>query len=1104
MADEQKPKNGIANAASNIASGAKTAAAAIKAAAKAAAGDVAGAVIDVLKNPQLVKAIVITVVVICFLVVFIFLGVGAMIAMMIQMIMEQWQENFYEIVTEDAMQNGGNKIRLFFDFMNGGAEATWVTFCSLFEGDSNHDGDDVAFGQKDYQTTVDSVIDQEAYAGADGALVKRIELIKNRVKERSTQIAQTMISYQWDTVGLQIALDICEKSNNFFLYNGISDVTFSYDFKCFELTDIQCIKIMAAYCAQYECDIQSADIWGIMNYLGWYDIEYSNAAMQDSLPAGTIYDTSLTGRFTDEFYGAYSEGTVVGSGETSKIELSAPSIPVWRGDFLPQYLLEEYKCLLQMAKDGLIELPTSALLDMGQCSAKAEYEGGYGLIDYLFTGSAFASFSRTEYYGIDKELDEFLDGLIQDIKDWWTSFIGGGSDESDEPAEPTFANFTKYGANEKCTVTQQVYSDGSPSTYMVSVDSKLYREEPYTMVIAKAGTENYTEMKRGLVLSNSQSEKKHFYAIDLEPNTEYGIYLRSPNLNSGYNYTWIDSFTTVFDTEEGEIYQAYQIAIHVDISYRARSIDEFAFDIIGLWPGELSDIAYSANGKAYAADHVGNHLLSYTWKDVITDADGNTISMEFTRQSGNQYEYYLDYIKGIADTLGVDTTGVFTPEYNYGDTLVKIATEELEYYNTNRLKSGYRYWDICEAVTGKSYSKESRSGVDWSAVFVMCCAYECGLVGDGSCFGGFGCSAATWPINCTDLYNGLRQYSSAKVNEASTYSPSPGDLVFFSATGAGSRLPDQVGIVVGVTTDGKLITIEGGSHDQVQKCTYSSYRVGAYAYGSSGKEMYISSYIKPDYTAHYAIGTQYLYNHPLLGSSKSAATQIAINNQPTTTIIVGAGRFRLSQLRDVLDKLEKDYSYLVNDYYAALSNAVDTALLHYANNSLTVSDISTVCSNWSQYANSLGSKLNDPLVEIAAQNYVGPIAERVQILTKTTTDKTGFDWTKTAVRREILWLIATSTDQSHVARTVLINIVEGYDNSLSDEDLLTLLMSPAQDEAEDGTPVTLSICFMTKALEDYRVELWPEDHTTLQNGWITCIEKNLNVIRQKFLSGSLS
>lgn len=1096
MSSEQKQSNGIANMANTVASGAKSAAAAIKAAAKATAGDIAGAMKDVLTNPKLLRAVIITVVVVCFLTVFIFLAVGALIAQMIKLIIEEWNNNFYEIVTEDAVQNGGNKIRLFFDVIKGGVEATWVTLCGLFDGDSKHDGKGAAFGEKDYQTTVNSVIDKESFAGADGALIKRIELIKNRVKERSAQIAMTMYSYQWDQFGLSIALDVCEKSNNYFLYNGIKDVTYNYDFKCFELTDIQCIKIMAAYCAQYECDIQSADIWGIMDYLGWYDIEYSDEALQNSIPAGTIYDTDILGRFADEFYGAYTAGSVIG--ENSSIELNPPKIPVWRGSFLPQYLLEEMQCLLQMQKDGQINLSPNAFVDMSAYSSNYEYEGGYGLIDYLFTGSAFASFSRTDYTGFDASLDEFLNDCAQEIKDWWNRFFG------DAAEEPTFANFSKFGANGKCNVTQQVYADGSPSTYMVSVDRKLYYEEPSTMVIAKSGTENYIEMKRGLVNIHQPMGDKHFYELNLEPNTEYAIFLRTPDLRGGYNYTWIDSFTTIFDTEEGEVYQAYQISVHIDIAYRARSIDEFAFDVIGLWPGELSDIAYNANGKAYAAEHVGNHLFKLTWKDYITDADGNTRSIEFTRQNGNQYEYYLDYIKGIAETLGVDTTGVFTPEYNYGDTLVKIAIEELDYYYVNRLRSGYRYWEICEAATGQNYRKESRNGTDWSAVFVMCCAYECGLVGDGSCFGGFGCSAATWPINCTALYNGLRQYSTAKVNETSTYTPSPGDLVFFSATGAGSRLPDQVGIVVGVTPDGKLITIEGGSHDQVQKCTYSNYRVGSYAYGASGKEMYISSYIKPDYTAHYSIGTQYLQNHPFVGSSKTAATQISINNQPTTTILVGAGRFRLSQLKNVLEALEKNYSYLITDEYGALFEAVNTALLHQANNALTVSDISNICSKWTEYEKSVENKLQDPLVEIAVQNYIAPLAERVKSLTKTTTDKNGFDWTKTAVRREVLWLIATSTDQTHVARQVLIGLVEEKNNSLSDADLLTLLMSPAQEENPDGTLVTLSICVISKMLQDYRAELWPEDHTILQDGWITCIEKNMNTIRQKFLSGSLT
>ena len=60
----------------------------------------------------------------------------------------------------------------------------------------------------------------------------------------------------------------------------------------------------------------------------------------------------------------------------------------------------------------------------------------------------------------------------------------------------------------------------------------------------------------------------HFAEGGLLPDTEYSIYISSPNENGELVYEWVDTFTTVFDTDDGTVYQAYQIAISIDVTYR--------------------------------------------------------------------------------------------------------------------------------------------------------------------------------------------------------------------------------------------------------------------------------------------------------------------------------------------------------------------------------------------------------------------------------------------------------------------------------------------------------------------------------------------------------
>ena len=753
----------------------KSAKTAIKAVGKAAVGDVTGAVLDVVKDGELLKKIVAIILVICFLVAFVFIALGSAIIMVVEMVITLWNKNYDELVTQNAIESRGNKLWLMFDNQDTVFQATWDTLVDLFTGTDNHEsGTD--FDGDDYQTTVDSVIDQEALAGADGALMKRIELIRGRVEERGEQLLNTLTEYKWDTLGLQIALDICEKANNYFLYNGISGITLNVDTNCFSLSDIQCVKILAAYCVQNECDIHSADIVDLMDYLGWYALDNGSASMEDSVDAGTIYETPLIGRFVDEFYGAYSSGTAAGTGDTNSIELSPPSIPIWKGNFLPQYLVEEMAQLKAMEADGKIVLPRNLHgdIDWEECSAHYKSVAGMGIIDYLYTGSAFASFSRTEYTGIDESIDEFLAELVDKgldaIADWWNSLWGN--------EKPTSISATKQGVNGKCTVKKTMYADGSASTYSVITSEDLVVYHPQSVFIRQTGSDVYNEMICRNVIGGDEIDQpiiggSHFAEGGLLPDTEYSIYISSPNENGELVYEWVDTFTTVFDTDDGTVYQAYQIAISIDVTYRARSVDELALDIVGLWPGNLKDVESNDAGSLRPIGHTDNSLLKLTWNDFITDDSGTSQSVTFTRMRGYQYEYYLDYVAGVADTLNLDTAGVFAPEFNYGDTLVSIANEEFVYYTMNRLRDGYRYWDICASVTGEEYKTESRNGTDWSSVFVLCCAYQCGYLGDDACFGGFGCNAATWPISCTDLYNSMITYSDAECCADAEYTPSP-------------------------------------------------------------------------------------------------------------------------------------------------------------------------------------------------------------------------------------------------------------------------------------------------------------------------------------------
>lgn len=79
-------------------------------------------------------------------------------------------------------------------------------------------------------------------------------------------------------------------------------------------------------------------------------------------------------------------------------------------------------------------------------------------------------------------------------------------------------------------------------------------------------------------------------------------------------------------------------------------------------PGESSG-SYIADtvvedGKEYAAGHLGNELLLRNWTDIYygTDEDGKLekIEIAFERESGYQYESYVDMVMALAKLLDID------------------------------------------------------------------------------------------------------------------------------------------------------------------------------------------------------------------------------------------------------------------------------------------------------------------------------------------------------------------------------------------------------------------------------------------------------------------
>ena len=123
------------------------------------------------------------------------------------------------------------------------------------------------------------------------------------------------------------------------------------------------------------------------------------------------------------------------------------------------------------------------------------------------------------------------------------------------------------------------------------------------------------------------------------------------------------------------------------------------------------------------------------------------------------------------------------------------------------------------------YGFESR--VEWCSCFVSWCANECGYI-----------DAGVIP-KFSACRNAVKWFTERGQWQDRTYTPQPGDIVFYDwdnrgSAGAQDGLADHVGIVEKVV-DGKIFAIEGNFDDQ---CTERTYPIGHYEVLGFGVPLY--------------------------------------------------------------------------------------------------------------------------------------------------------------------------------------------------------------------------------------------------------------------------
>lgn len=229
------------------------------------------------------------------------------------------------------------------------------------------------------------------------------------------------------------------------------------------------------------------------------------------------------------------------------------------------------------------------------------------------------------------------------------------------------------------------------------------------------------------------------------------------------------------------------------------------------YPGGITDPEYSINiGIRYLADCL--HAAGVT----------SPMDLEHIKLALQGYNFGAGYIDWALENYGGYTQANAQEFANlhggsYGD--VSYVPNVLRYYPFGRIPTGTGNSNIVNVaasqignVGGEPYwSWYGFSGrVEWCACFVSWCADQCGYI-----------DAGVIPKFAL-VSDGVHYFQSKGQWQDGSYTPKPGDIIFFTWSGDGSA--DHVGFVENVT-DGTVNTIEGNTTDS---CARRSYPLGGY------------------------------------------------------------------------------------------------------------------------------------------------------------------------------------------------------------------------------------------------------------------------------------
>ena len=253
---------------------------------------------------------------------------------------------------------------------------------------------------------------------------------------------------------------------------------------------------------------------------------------------------------------------------------------------------------------------------------------------------------------------------------------------------------------------------------------------------------------------------------------------------------------------------AVKTASDPDNPQEVASMDESKLQLLKDIFWEMNSVSKSTASKTenvISETDDGNGNITETTEQKTRTYLYIKVSHKTVDEMANKYGFNASQREQLAELLSEDKQKIWS-QVLYGfssgnDTIVAIALTQIGNVG------GEPYW--------RWYGFGSR--VEWCACFVSWCANQAGYIDVGVIPKFAGCC------------NGVQWFKDRSEWQDNSYTPNPGDIIFFDWNNKGSSGPqdglaDHVGIVEKVE-NGKIYTVEGNTSDS---CAKRQYAVGHY------------------------------------------------------------------------------------------------------------------------------------------------------------------------------------------------------------------------------------------------------------------------------------